>query len=106
MTSTVPNLVTQAIAGLIGADVAAVVVHEHSFGKIGHTVTGLIGGRAQRLFPATAVGTVGNGANMARASPDPVSQAILEVGLAGGAGRELVVGFLKHSLEHHRSEKP
>lgn len=32
------------VAGLLGAQAAAIAAHEHRFGFIGYTVTGLVGG--------------------------------------------------------------
>jgi hypothetical protein len=107
MSWTVTNLFIQVIMGLIGGHVAAVAAHEHSFGVVGHTITGLIGGMLSGYFLQTAVGTLLNGSGLANA-PDPVSQAILQAlaGLVAGAVVTLVVGLVEHSLEHHKAGTP
>ena len=53
MTWTFTSLVIQIIAGLIGGHVAAVAVHEHAFGAVGHTVAGLVGGFLSGYFLQT-----------------------------------------------------
>jgi uncharacterized membrane protein YeaQ/YmgE (transglycosylase-associated protein family) len=103
---TVTNLIIEVIAGWIGGLAAAAAVDEHSFGFIGHSVTGLIGGALSGYFLQTAVGTMVDSTGVANA-PEPVSQAILQAlgGLVAGAALTFVVGFIKHSLERHAAEK-
>jgi uncharacterized membrane protein YeaQ/YmgE (transglycosylase-associated protein family) len=40
----------QAVAGFFGAHAAASAAHEHRFGFIGHSITGLIGGALSGAF--------------------------------------------------------
>jgi uncharacterized membrane protein YeaQ/YmgE (transglycosylase-associated protein family) len=55
MTWTLTSLVIQIIAGLIRGHVTAVAAHEHAFGTVGHTVTGLVGGFLSGYFLQTLV---------------------------------------------------
>ena len=60
MAWTATNLVIQIIAGILGGHVAALVVKEHSFGALGHTIAGAVGGAVSGYFLQTIVGTVVN----------------------------------------------
>ena len=51
MSRTLANLIIQIVAGLIGANIAAVAAHEHRFGFWGHSLVGLIGGGLSGLSP-------------------------------------------------------
>lgn len=107
MAWTVTNLVIQIIAGIIGGHAAAAVSKEHSFGVLGHTVAGAVGGAVSGYFLQTIVGIVVNGTGEVQQAPDPVTQWILQglAGLAAGAVFTLAVGFLKHSIDQHRTGK-
>ena len=50
MTWTITNLVIQMIAGIIGGHGAAVASKEHSFGVLGHTIVGAVGGAISGYF--------------------------------------------------------
>jgi hypothetical protein len=93
----VTNLVTQLVMGILGGHAAAVAAKEHSFGWVGHTLTGAVGGGLSGLFLQTLASTVVT-ASGSLAEPRPVEQLMIQ-GLAGaGAGAivTLLVGFLKH----------
>jgi hypothetical protein len=106
MNWTYTNLVIQIIAGILGGHAAAIAVREHSFGAIGHTVAGAVGGAFSGYFLQTLAATVANGTGGANDS-DVVSQAILQAltGLAAGAILTLVVGFSKQGFEQDRAGK-
>jgi uncharacterized membrane protein YeaQ/YmgE (transglycosylase-associated protein family) len=102
MTWTFTNLVIQIIAGILGGHAAAVAAKEHSFGALGHTIVGAVGGALSGAFLQTFAGTLVN-ANGNLNEPTAVEQAVLQ-GLAGAAAGgivTLVVGFIKHSIDQH-----
>jgi uncharacterized membrane protein YeaQ/YmgE (transglycosylase-associated protein family) len=107
MAWTATNLLIQIIAGILGGHVAAVVVKEHSFGALGHTIAGAVGGAVSGYFLQTIVGTVVTATGEVQHDADLVTQWILQglAGLAAGAILTMVAGFLKHSIDHHGMEK-
>jgi len=106
MTWTATNLLIQVIAGVVGGLAAAVLAKEHSFGTVGHIVTGALGGAFSGYFLQTLAGTMVTGAGTVNES-DPVSGAILQgvAGLVAGAIVTLIVGFVKHSMDQHKAGK-
>ena len=104
---TATNLVIQIIAGILGGHVAAVVVKEHSFGALGHTIAGTVGGAVSGCFLQTIVATVVNASGEVQHDADLVTQWILQglAGLAAGAVLTMVVGLLKHGVDQHRTGK-
>jgi uncharacterized membrane protein YeaQ/YmgE (transglycosylase-associated protein family) len=50
MTWTLTNLVIEIIAGIVGGHAIAAVAKEHSFGALGHTITGALGGAFSGYF--------------------------------------------------------
>ena len=103
---TVTNLVIQVIAGILGGHAAAVLAKEHSFGAIGHTVAGAVGGAISGYFLQTLIGTVVTATGDVQ-TPDIVSHRVLQGlgGLAAGAIVTLAIGFLKHSINQHKTGK-
>ena len=61
MSWTMANLIIQIIAGLIGANIAALAAHEHRFGFWGHSLVGLASGGSSGLFLQTYAVTVVTG---------------------------------------------
>jgi hypothetical protein len=61
MTWTLWGLAVQPVAGFFGAHVAASAAHEHRFGFIGHSVTGIVGGALSGAFLQEAVITIVTG---------------------------------------------
>jgi uncharacterized membrane protein YeaQ/YmgE (transglycosylase-associated protein family) len=104
MTWTVTNLVIQIIAGILGGHVAAAAAKEHSFGAFGHTVAGAVGGALSGYFlqgvAATMVDVNGN-INDVSAPTQWMLQSLS--GLMAGAAATLIVGFVKHSIDHHKA---
>ncbi len=107
MTWTITNLVIQIIAGVIGGHGAAVASKEHSFGVLGHTIVGAVGGAISGYFLQTIVGTVVNGTGDIQQQPGLVTQWVLQglAGLVAGGIFTLAVGFLKHSMDQRRVGK-
>jgi uncharacterized membrane protein YeaQ/YmgE (transglycosylase-associated protein family) len=105
MTWTIGNLIIQTIAGILGGHAAAAAAKEHSFGFLGHTSAGLLGGAASGLFLQTLASTVVTGSGSVT-EPTAVENAVVQVlaGAVAGGCTTLVVGFVKHSIEHHRSQ--
>jgi uncharacterized membrane protein YeaQ/YmgE (transglycosylase-associated protein family) len=106
MTWTATNLLIQIVAGIVGGIAAGVLANEHSFGAVGHTVSGVLGGAFSGYFLQKLAGTLVAGAGAVN-EPDPVSDAILQglTGLTAGAIVTLIVGLVKHSIDQHRAGK-
>lgn len=107
MTWTVTNLVIEIIAGIVGAHAISATAKAYSFGAIGHTVTGAVGGALSGYFLQTLAATVVNSAGEVQPDADVVTQWLLQAlaGLAAGAILTMAVGFTKHSIDQHRSTK-
>jgi ABC-type uncharacterized transport system permease subunit len=107
MTWTATNLVIQIIAGILGGHGVAVAAKEHSFGALGHTIAGAVGGAVSGYFLQTIVGTVVTGTGDIQQDADLVTQWVLQglAGLAAGGIVTMAVGFLKHSIDQHRMGK-
>jgi uncharacterized membrane protein YeaQ/YmgE (transglycosylase-associated protein family) len=106
MSWTLSSLVIQMIAGVIGGHLAAVASHEHGFGAIGHTITGLGGGFLSGAFLQTLVVTMVTGTGSLtepRAADIFVLQAL--TGAAAGGIAMLAVGFIKHSIDEDKASK-
>jgi uncharacterized membrane protein YeaQ/YmgE (transglycosylase-associated protein family) len=58
MTWTLTNLVIEIIAGIVGGHAIAAVAKEHSFGALGHTITGALGGAFSGYFLQTLAALV------------------------------------------------
>jgi hypothetical protein len=106
MTWTAANLVIQIITGILGGHAAAVAAKEHSFGLVGHTIAGAVGGGLSGLFLQTFAATVVTASGSLN-ELTVVDNAIIQglAGFAAGATVTLIVGFLKHSIDHHGSPK-
>jgi uncharacterized membrane protein YeaQ/YmgE (transglycosylase-associated protein family) len=106
MTWTFTSLVIQIIAGLIGGHITAVAAHEHTFGTIGHTVTGLVGGFLSGYFLQTLAITMVTGTgSLTEPRPAEVFMVQALTGLASGAIVTLAVGFIKHTIDQHKGFK-
>jgi hypothetical protein len=95
MTWTLWGLAVQAVAGFFGAHAAASVAHEHRFGFIGHSITGLVGGALSGTFLQEAAITIVTGSgsqNPSTAAEVAVTHAI--TGAVAGGILTLAVGFL------------
>jgi uncharacterized membrane protein YeaQ/YmgE (transglycosylase-associated protein family) len=106
MTWSLSSLVIQIVGGLVGGHVAAILAHEHRFGWIGHTLTGLAGGLLSGTFFQTLVVTMVTGTG-SLTEPRPADIVLLQTltGLASGAIATLVIGFVKRSIDEHKASK-
>ncbi len=97
------NVLIQFIAGIFGGHAAAVAAKEHSFGAVGHTIVGAVGGGVSGLLLQTFAATVVTATGSLN-EPRPVEQFMLQAfaGAVAGGIATLIVGFLKHSIDHHR----
>jgi uncharacterized membrane protein YeaQ/YmgE (transglycosylase-associated protein family) len=103
MTWTVTNLVIQIITGILGGHVAAAAAKEHSFGAIGHTVAGAVGGALSGYFLQGLAATMVDANGNINDVNDPTQWMLQSLsGLAAGAAAILIVGFLKHAIDHHK----
>ncbi len=108
MTWTITNLVIEIIAGIIGGHGAAAASKEHSFGVLGHTIAGAVGGAISGYFLQTLVGTVVNGTGDSPARRPTSSHSGCYKG--SRASRPALFsrwqsGSLKHSIDQHRVGK-
>jgi hypothetical protein len=95
------NLVIQIVTGVLGAHFAATAAREHGFGFFGHTLVGALGGALSGYFLQTLAVTLVTGSgslNEIRAVDNAVLQGL--AGIAAGGCLMLVVGFIKHSIDH------
>jgi hypothetical protein len=107
MTWTVTNLVIEFIAGIVGAHAIAAAVKEHSFGVIGHTIAGAGGGAFSGYFLQTLAAIVVDSTGQTNQDADVVTQWLLQAftGFAAGAILTMAIGFAKHGIDRHKTEK-
>lgn len=96
------NLVIQVLTGILGAHFAATAAREHGFGFLGHTLAGAIGGALSGYFLQTLAVTLVT-ASGSQNDITAVDNAVLQglAGIAAGGCLMLIVGFIKHSIDHH-----
>jgi uncharacterized membrane protein YeaQ/YmgE (transglycosylase-associated protein family) len=106
MAWTLSSFLIQLVAGILGGHIAAAAAHEHSFGWLGHTVVGAIGGGLSGAFLQTFAATVVTASGSVN-EPTAVELAVLQglTGAAAGGIFTLVAGFLRHAINEHRSGK-
>ncbi|MBV8398246.1 MAG: hypothetical protein JOZ17_05855 [Acetobacteraceae bacterium] len=99
----VTNLVIQLVMGVLAGHAAAAVAKEHSFGWLGHTLTGAVGGGLSGLFLQTLASTIVT-ASGSLAQPRPAELLMVQALTGAGAGAivTLLVGFLKHGISTHK----
>src|ERR1700733_15956492 len=86
---TTSNLVIQIITGILGAHFAATAAREHSFGFVGHTLAGAIGGGLSGYFLqklAVSVVTANGSLNEITAADNVVMQG-WAISAPGGVSR-------------------
>jgi uncharacterized membrane protein YeaQ/YmgE (transglycosylase-associated protein family) len=106
MTWTLTSLVVQIVAGVVGGHLAATAAHEHGFGAVGHTLTGLAGGFLSGCFLQTlAVTMVTSTGSLNEPRPAEIYMIQALTGGAAGGILTLVVGFIKHGIDHHKPPK-
>lgn len=107
MTWTMTNLLIQLVSGILGGHAAAVAAKDHSFGFIGHSIVGAIGGALSGLFLQTLAATMVTASGSLN-EPRPAEAVMLQVltGAAAGGSAMLLVGLIKHGIDQHKSGKP
>jgi hypothetical protein len=107
MTWTLTNLIIEIIAGIVGGHAIAAVAKEHSFGALGHTITGALGGTFSGYFLQTLAALVVDSAGNAYQGADQVTLWVLQAitGLVAGAIVTMAIGFAKRTIEQHRLER-
>ncbi|WGD54097.1 hypothetical protein QA641_09415 [Bradyrhizobium sp. CB1650] len=102
MTWTLWGLAVQTVAGFFGAHAAASAAHEHRFGFIGHSLTGLVGGALSGAFLQEAAVTIVTGSGSENPSTT-VEIAVIHAltGAVVGAILMFAVGFVRSA----RSDK-
>ena len=95
MTWTLWGLVAQTVPGFFGAHAAASAAHEHRFGFIGHSLTGLVGGALSGAFLQQAAVTIVTGSG-SQNPPTVAEIAVIQVltGAVAGSILMLAIGFL------------
>jgi uncharacterized membrane protein YeaQ/YmgE (transglycosylase-associated protein family) len=103
MTWTVTNLLIQIITGILGGHAAATAAKEHSFGVLGHTIVGALGGALSGYFLQTFASTVVT-ASGSVSEPTALDEAVLQglTGAVAGGIAMLVVGFVKYNMEQEK----
>ena len=107
MTWTLTNLLIEIIAGIVGAHIISAVAKEHSFGALGHTLSGALGGAFSGYFLQTLAALVVDSTGDANQDADQATQWFVQgvTGLVAGAVLTMAVGFAKHAFEQHRLGK-
>ena len=103
MTWTLANLIFQIVGGILGGHAIAAAVAEHSFGALGHTAAGAIGGCLSGLFLQTLARTVTETGSIVE--PTAAEQAFVQAlsGAVAGAAATMVAGFLMHIINQRKS---
>lgn len=104
MSWTLTNLLIELIAGIVGGHMIAAVAKEHSFGALGHTIAGALGGGLSGFFLQTLAGMVVNSAGNAYQATDQVTEWFIQgvTGLIAGAMVTMAIGFAKQPFEQQR----
>ena len=94
----------QIVFGILGGHAAAIATKEFSFGALGHTIAGAIGGGLSGFFLQTIAGNLVTGGGDAMAT-NPVEQAVTQglTGAVAGGIAVLVVGMIKAGIDQHEA---
>jgi hypothetical protein len=107
MTWTLTNLVIEIIAGIVGDHAIAAVAKEHSFGALGHTIAGALGGAFSGYFLQRLAALVVDSTGDAYQGADQVTQWFIQAvtGLVAGAILTLAIGLAKQTFEQRKLER-
>jgi hypothetical protein len=107
MTWTMTNLMIEIIAGIVGAHTVAMAVREYSFGALGHSMVGAIGGCVSSYFLNALSAMVVNGSE-ALNEPRLLDQIVAHSLTAAATGGilMLIVGFVKPAIFATTDERP
>ena len=100
---TISNLLIQLSAGILAGHLIAVIMREHRFGALGHTIVATIGAGLSGIFLQTLVRTVT--ASGAMVVPTPQELIFMQGALGAGVGAisVLAVGFVKDEMERQKA---
>lgn len=92
------KLIVQTVAGFTGAKFSATALHEHRFGRLRHSLVGLVAGAPNGYFLQTVVLMVVTGSG-SRSELRTVEAAVIETfsGAVVGAIAMAVIGFAIHA---------
>jgi len=107
MTWTMTNLMIEIIAGIVGAHTVAMAARDYSFGALGHSMVGAIGGCVSSYFLNALSAMVVNGSE-ALNEPRLLDQIVAHSLTAAATGGilMLIVGFVKPAIFATTDERP
>lgn len=107
MTWTLTNLVIQVIAGMVGGNAVATVAKDHSYGWLGHTLTGALGGLVSGYFLQMRALSIVDATGELQQTSDPIMQWFVQLiaGLVAGAVVTFSIHLAKHIIEDHKRAK-
>jgi len=107
MSWTLTNFLIELVAGMAGGHAIAAVAKEHSFGALGHTITGALGGAFSGYFLQTLVALVVDSTGEAYLESDQLTGWFMQAvgGLVAGAIVTMAVGLGRQAFEQHQLKK-
>ncbi len=107
MTWTLANFLIELAAGIVGGHAIAAVAKEHSFGALGHTIAGALGGAFSGYFLQTLAALVVDSTGEANLESDVMTGWFIQAvaGLVAGSIVTMAVGFAKQAFGQHQLKK-
>jgi hypothetical protein len=99
---TATNLIVQALAGFAGAHLAAVALHDHRFGIVGHSLVGLVAGAPSGYFLQVQALTVVTGSGSM--NQPRVAEIFVIEGLTGAVVGGIAMAGVGMLLEARRTK--
>jgi hypothetical protein len=101
MTWTLINFLIEKIAGIVRGHAIAAAAKEQSFGALGHSVTGALGGAFSGYFLRTLAATVADSTGEINRHADQVKKWFIQA-MAGLAAGAILTMVAKHAIAQHR----